>query len=289
MADKIIPCELLPSTRDRINKFASHLKEAAPSIGDHQLSEDEFWESGLFGAAIERLRGQQAASTTIKYGFVQEVLAYLKAVGEIADFRYAGSGERHDFEVDYQDGFKVAIETKGCLDGNNTNIFLRPPSADQFVIWSLCQNPGADPSHNVWSGIHTRLGAEVIHRRELVDTLVVWDMLCGTVGRPCPKLAANPERGVRLPSGKVVPPPCIYLFPRTVPDARGNPHPRCWTLQESRFADSLSRVFGTKENEVVSVGIEVRMADADVERMTTFRIAGEEVAKSGWTKLKRAK
>ncbi len=32
---------------------------------------------------------------------------------------------------------------------NNTNIFTRPPNADEFVIWSLCQNPGSNMSHNI--------------------------------------------------------------------------------------------------------------------------------------------
>ena len=289
MRQSVIPCELLPETRNRIWQFADSLKQAAPSIGGHGLSEDEFWDSGVFGAAIERLRGQQAASTGVKYDFVKEVLAFLRDCGEIADYQYTGAGERHDFELEYGDGFKVAIETKGCLDGNNTNIFLRPQSAEEFVIWSLCQNPGADPKHNVWSVIHTRLGAEIIHRRERVDTLVVWDMLCGTIGRPCPKILAEPSRKVTLPSGKVVPPPCIYLFPRTVPDARNNPNPRCLSLNEARFASSLSKVFRARDREVVSVGIEVRMSGPDVERQTTFTRDGIAVAQSGWTKLNRAR
>ena len=289
MRKAIIPCELLPETKDRINEYAESLKESAHTIGSHGLPEAEFWDSGLFGAAIERLRGQQAASTTVKYNFVKAILTHLKDVGEIEEYLYSGSGERHDFEIAYSDGYRVAIETKGCLDGNNTNIFLRPPSADEFVIWSLCQNPGADPRHNVWSGVHTRLGAEVIHRRERVDTLVVWDMICGTAGRPCPKLDADPLRAVYLPNGKVVPPPCLYLFPRTIPDARNNPHPRCWMLPELRFASSLSRAFGTAPEEAVSVGIEVRMDGANVERRTTFTVDGASVAQSGWTKLSRAR
>ncbi len=289
MRHPVVPCEILPETKARIDQFAESLREAAPRIGEHGLSNAEFWESGLFGAAVERLRGQQAASTAIKYGFVRSILSQLKIAGEIAEFDYTGTGERHDFEVIYPDGFKVAIETKGCLDGNNTNIFLRPASADEFVIWSLCQNPGADPRHNVWSGIHTRLGAEVIHRKERVDTLVVWDMICGTVGRPCPKLVAEPNRAVVLSDGKTVPPPCLYLFPRTVPDARNNPHPRCWSMNELRFASSLSRVFGTNATEAVSVSIEVRMSGPDVERMTTFSVNGSIIAQSGWTKLSRAR
>ena len=36
------------------------------------------------------------------------------------------------------------------MDENNTNIFERPPHAHEFIIWSVCTNPGADPQHNAW-------------------------------------------------------------------------------------------------------------------------------------------
>jgi len=90
------------------------------------------------------------------------------------------------------------IEAKGCLDGDNTNIFQRPPDADEFIVWSLCQNPGADPRHNVWSGIHTRLSAEIIHRRQQVDGLIFRDMPCRTKARPCPKEEGKPSRFVEV-------------------------------------------------------------------------------------------
>lgn len=285
----VIPCELLPETRDRIRKFADDLRAGAHAIGTHGLTADEFVASGIFEAAVERLRGQRAASTTDKYAFVTEVLQHLKENGLIEDFEFQGSGERHDFEVRFVDGYVAAIETKGCLDGNNTNIFLRPPSADEFVIWSLCQNAGADPRHNAWSGIHTRLGAEVIHRRELVDAVIIWDALCGTVGRPCPKVVADKSRTTSLSNGHQVPPPCIYLLPATVPDARNNPSPRITVLEDSRFVRALCRAFKGSESDVTSVGIEVKMIDATVYRRTTFTRNGGVLAQSTWVPLKRVR
>src|SRR5580658_3838329 len=83
---------------------------------------------------------------------------------------------------------------KGCLDGNNTTIYERPPHAQEFIIWSLCSNRGADPRHNAWSGIHTRLSADIIERAQQVDGVIIWDWVCGTIGRPCPKLRADPTR-----------------------------------------------------------------------------------------------
>ena len=96
-------------------------------------------------------------------------------------------------------GQTAAIELKGCLDGNNTNIFERPPHAHEFIIWSVCTNPGADPRHNAWSGIHTRLSAEIISRHQLVDGIVIWDMVCGTIG-PTVSEAARPIRLARQSS-----------------------------------------------------------------------------------------
>jgi hypothetical protein len=221
----IIPCELLPETKGRIDAYVDALIQAAPEIGSHGLSQEEFRNSGIFRSAIERLRGAQAASMIEKRLFMTEVLDHLQAGSLIRRWSYEGAGERHDYQTIMPTGHISIVETKGCLDGNNTNIFERPPQADEFVIWSLCQNPGSDPRHNAWSGINTRLSAEIIHRKQRVDGLVIWDMVCGTVGRPCPKLSANPDRATRISATRVVPPPCIYLFPRSIPDARNNPTP----------------------------------------------------------------
>ena len=207
--------------------YAEALRTSSPEIGTHGLTAQEFWESGLFHGAIERLRGQQAAYTSVKRRFMAEILSHLQAVGGITSWEFQGEGERHDYSITMPDNRISVIEAKGCMDGNNTNIFERPPNADEFVIWSLCQNPGADPRHNAWSGIHTRLGAEVIHRQQRIDGVVIWDMLCGTAGRPCPKLIADNTRGTEM-NGRRVPPPCLYLFPRSIPDPRNNRTPPCW-------------------------------------------------------------
>jgi hypothetical protein len=53
-----------------------------------------------------------------------------------------------------------------------------------------------------------------LSRAQRVDGLIVWDMVCGTIGRPCPKLAADPTRFTTVGPFNL-PPPCIYLFPDT--------------------------------------------------------------------------
>lgn len=283
----IIPCHLRPETRTAVHDFAEALKSSAPALGTHGLDEQAFWDSGLLRGAIERLRGQQVASMGLKRKFIAEILEFLKQADHIKSWVIAGGADRHDYEVVLPDETVSAIEAKGCLDGNNTNIFQRPPNADEFIIWSLCQNIGADPRKNAWSGIHTRLSAEIIKRREPVDGLVIWDMVCGTVGRICPKLEANPTRYTQV-GRRRLPPPCIYLFPRTIPDARNNPNPRCWQLHEARFLNVLHRAFNGDADDVTEVRIEADVVGATVRRTTRLVRNGVEIKASQPTPIKRA-
>lgn len=283
----IIPCTLRDETRAAIRDFAAALKTAAPSVGAHGLDEERFWDSGLFYGAIERLRGQRAASMGPKREFIAEILEFLREAGRINGWVIAGSSDRHDYEVVLPDNTVAAIEAKGCLDGNNTNIFQRPANADEFIIWSLCQNSGADPRHNAWSGIHTRLSAEIIHRRQQVDGLIIWDMVCATVGRICPKLERTPKRATTVGLRRL-PPPCIYLFPRTIPDARNNPKPRCWRLEHVKFLKILHDVFKGDAEDVTEVRIEADMEGASVRRTTRLVRNGVEIIASQPTPVKRA-
>lgn len=283
----IILCRLEPTVRASIESYAEDLRKAAPGLGQHGLESEEFWRSGLFRGAIERIRGTFSATTSSKQAFVADVLNWLQQNGRINGWVKAGAQDRHDYEVSLLGNRVCAIEAKGCLDGNNTNIFQRPANADEFVIWSLCQNPGADPRHNAWSGIHTRLSAEVVHKREIVDAVIIWDELCGTIGRPCPKLK-NIGRGTEIGS-RVVPPPCIYLFPRTIPDARNNPKPPVHRLEEVRFAKVLFDTLRCNDEDVTEVSIEAAMNGSTLTRRTVLRRRGQVVQASAFSRIKRAK
>ncbi len=212
----VIPCEQNRQLRERIEEFSEALKTQSHTLGNHGLTEREFYDSGLFRGAIERVRGQFSAAMANKRELAQQVLDHMQAGKFITAWQSTGDANRHDYTVELLTGRTAGIELKGCLDGNNTNIFERPPNADEFIIWSLCTNPGADPRHNAWSGIHTRLSAEIISRQQRVDGVVIWDMVCGTIGRPCPKVAANPTRITEIGPFSL-PPPCLYLLPATVP------------------------------------------------------------------------
>lgn len=58
----IIPCKQNKGLRDQIERFAETLKTEAHKLGDHGLGEREFYQSGLFRGAIERVRGQFSAT-----------------------------------------------------------------------------------------------------------------------------------------------------------------------------------------------------------------------------------
>jgi len=269
MKNPVTPCEQNPDLKQQILDFAETLKAHAHELGDHGLSQVDFYQSGLFRGAIERIRGQFSATMKIKRAFVANVLEHMKEHGFIHAWDSAGDANRHDYIVELKTGKISAVEIKGCLDGNNTNIFQRPPNANEFIIWSLCQNQGADPRHNAWSGIHTRLSAEIIDQAQVVDGLIIWDMLCGTAARPCPKVGKDKKRFTKI-GEYILPPPCIYLFPPTVPAPRNNPTPNPHKLEDVGFLKALSDCFNVQASEISSVLIEVKHEGAETLRQTTI-------------------
>lgn len=271
----VVPCEVNGELDKLAEEFAEILRTRAHTLWNRGGAE-ELYDSGVFRAAIEKVRGGFSATMTPKRDFVSRVLNHMEDGGFIDSWEETGGANRHDYLVTLNEGRIAAIELKGCLDGNNTNIFERPHNADEFVVWSVCTNPGSDPRHNVWSGIHTRLGAEMITKQERLDGLVVWDYLCGTIARPCPKMNRTP-RWTQLGPHKL-PPPCIYMFPSTVPAARNNPSPPPQPISSVGLLDAMHRCFGGFDDEVHNVQFDVSYRGADTVRKTTVK-RGKLVAK----------
>ena len=283
----VIPCEQNKELRKQIEEMAEVLKTESHTLGNHGLSESDFYNSGLFRGAIERIRGQYSATMKPKREFVRHVLNHMQDNGYISEWESAGEANRHDYLVKLNSGKTAIIELKGCLDGNNTNIFERPPHAEEFVIWSVCTNIGSDPQHNAWSGIHTRLSAEIIYRSQLVDGVVIWDMVCGTLGRPCPKLIEDSTRATELGAFKL-PPPCIYMMPATIPSSRNNPKPPPQKLENVEILKAFHDCFNSKEDELNYVSFHVENRGADIVRKTTI-VRNEEVQReSDATAIRRS-
>jgi hypothetical protein len=249
------------------------------------MSSSEFENSGLFRAAVERIRGQNSATMTEKRAFASSVLDRMQTSGRVKYWQSSGSANRHDYIVTMPDNRIVGIELKGCLDGNNSTIFERPPQAREFYIWSVCTNPGSDLRKGVWSALHTRLGVQIIAQSQQIEGLIVWDMVCGTIGRPCPKLAAT--EGPTHFGTYSTPPPCVYLLPSTVPHPRNNPSPAVVSISEARFAAALEAEYGTTTDSRYSVTYEVRYQGTDLVRKTMISQAGVMVRESDFIPIKR--
>lgn len=283
---KVTPCKKNDALTEQVQAFAETLKVEAHTLGDHGLSETDFYQGGIFRGAIERIRGQFSASMNVKRQFVARVLDHMQDREYIKDWQSAGGVNRYDYTVTMPDDRISVIELKGCLDGNNTVIFERPTHAHEFIIWSVCSNPAADPRGNAWSGIHTRLSAEIIDKEKQVDGLIVWDWICGTVGRPCPKLAENQFRVTTVAQYRLTP-PCIYLFPATVPSARNNPSPEPHTLRQVQFLGALHKCFGGRDEEVNKVRFTVAYKGNELTRQTTIERNGQKEAESLATPIRR--
>jgi hypothetical protein len=221
-----------------------------------------------------------------KREFVLHVLNYMQDKGFIQNWDSAGEANRHDYLVHMKNGRVAAIELKGCLDGNNTTIFERPPQSQEFIIWSVCTNPGADPRHNAWSGIHTRLSADIITREQIVDGVIIWDKVCGTVGRPCPKIQDAPHR-ITVVGHYQLPPPCLYVMPGTLPSPRNNPRPTAQRLDDVHLLKAFHDCFGGCAEEVNYVDFEVEHRGADTVRKTLIRRAGALLCESKATAIRR--
>lgn len=281
-----IPCKCDGAHREKVEELAELLKTRAHTLMP-DVPEAEFYRSGLLRGAVEYMRGQYSATMADKKVFAKLVLNHLEDRHLISGWKPAGGQNRYDYEVQLNSGRIAAIELKGCLDGNNTTIFERPAQANEFVIWSVCTNPNADPEKNAWSGLHTRLSAEIIHRRVCVDGVVVWDMLCDTVARPCPKMLAAPRAKVEV-GQYALPPPCIYLLPGTVPTPRNNPSPAPHALGEVEVLSVLHGAFGGEASELHTVQIEVRQRQNEIERRTIVAGGGKECRASNWTAIRRS-
>ena len=281
----VIPCEQNADLRVQIERYVETLKIQAHLLGDHGLDEKEFYNSGLFRGAIERIRGQFSATMRPKREFVQHVLNHMEDAGYICGWDLTEAAERSDYLVRLRGNRTAAIALTGAMDGNNVTLFERPGNASEFVIWSMMTNAAGDPRRNAWSGIHTRLSAEMIARDQQVDGIIVWDMVCGTVGRPCPKVAEDRPRLTDVGPFRV-PPPCIYLFPAVVP---GGAVTRvvAQPIAEVALLQAFHTCFGGHEEELNFVDFETQLIDAEIDRKTTITRAGIVQAESEMTPIRR--
>lgn len=282
----IIPCKQDAELRDQIEHFAETLKTEAHRLGNHGLSEAEFYNGGLFRGAIELIRGQFSAQKGEKREFVQHILNHMQDRGFIHEWELAEEANRHDYSIRLNSGRIAIIELKGCLDGNNTTIFERPPHAQEFIVWSVCTNTGSNPRRSVWSGIHTRLSAEIISTKKVVDGVLIWDMLCGSTLKPCPKIDNRTDRITDVGPFRL-PPPCIYVLPGTVPNPRNNPHPVAQRLEDVELLTAFNTCFQGDPAEANYVDFKVQYRGSEIVRTTRVTRGGVVQRESSPTAIRR--
>ena len=119
-----------------------------------------------------------------------------------------------------------------------------------------------------------------------MDGLIVWDWLCSTMGRPCPKMLVAPNRTTAVGPYQL-PPPCLYVFPGTIPSPRNNPQPQPQALKDVEFLQILHEAFAGLEEEVNYVSFEVAYKGTDTTRQTKIVRSGELVRESKPTPIRR--
>jgi hypothetical protein len=112
-------------------------------------------------------------------------------------------------------------------------------------------------------------------------------MVCGTIGRPCPKIFGDESRLTEVGPYKV-PPPCLYVLPATVPSPRNNPHPPPQRLEEVELLTAFRDCFGGSEDEINYVDFHVGHKGSETTRITTIRRDGEEQGVSKATPIRRS-
>jgi hypothetical protein len=115
---------------------------------------------------------------------------------------------------------------------------------------------------------------------------MIWDMVCGTIGRPCPKLEGVPERATAV--AHYVLPPFIYALPATIASPRNNPHPVAQSIDDVQLLKAFHSCFRGNDEEVNYVDFEVEHQGAETMRKTRIRRAGVVVRESKVTPIQRA-
>lgn len=276
-----LPCRHPDFTgkRDQVIDLLQRLHGVAPSLLlSRGVGLDEY--PMLLRAAVESLRGTAAATTADKRKFVETILEYGRSKGAFRSWKFVGSQNRQDYKVELPDGTLVAIEAKGCPDGNNMTIWDRPLWAEEFVVWSLCpQSLVKQPGEGAWSGIANRLLPKVQAERERarVDAMIFWDGRCGSSWRRCPKKYGVEGEGLRARACDIpgqddrdwLPPPCIFLLPQSPANIRNNKTPKVHTVDTCKFAKALLLLFRVPEAELAhyvhTVTLEARGTDSGIE------------------------
>ena len=130
------------------------------------------------------------------------------------------------------------------------------------------------------------MSAEMIARDQQIDGVIIWDMVCSTVGRPCPKIASEAVPRLADVGPFRVPPPCIYMFPAKVPGGAVT-KAVAQPIADVMILQAFHSCFQGSDDEINWVDFEVQMSGAEIWRKTTVTRAGIVQAESEMTPIQR--
>ena len=160
----VIPCERDAGCRAEIERFAEVLKTQAHRLGDHGLDEKDLLQCRRSCAAPSRWSAASISATMRGQARVRAARAEPPGGRRLTspDWDRTRPGRARRLHGPPQQRPPRRHRSQG-LPGRQQHHDLRAAAeADEFIVWSVCTNVGADPEANAWSGVHSRLGAEMI-------------------------------------------------------------------------------------------------------------------------------
>ncbi|HUZ67086.1 MAG TPA: hypothetical protein VMU56_05420, partial [Beijerinckiaceae bacterium] len=117
--------------------------------------------------------------------------------------------------------------------------------------------------------------------------VVVWDMVCATIGRLCPKIVggATPSRLTEIGPFRT-PPACIYLFPSTIPTEVA-PKSSAQEIGDVELLNAFHACFRGQEDEINYVDFDLSVRGSDMVRRTIVRRGGGIQRESKMTAIRR--
>ena len=199
-----------PSTEliDKVAGSIDAIRSNRDYLASQGISPEEF--DSALPAAIQRLRGRDAASTSDRKRFLRSILEGLPQAGLASRVDCPTYGNDTIYRVVLPDFGDVAVIQKGCPDGAHSSTAWAVPSwAKETYLWWLCPSLAHEPGDHVYRGINRLKKRFFSDESGQVDAVVFHNEMCGTPSRPCPKSGRSREL-----TGQALPPPCIYVLPR---------------------------------------------------------------------------
>ncbi len=244
-SESVTPCRhpgaLSQSVVDKVADVIETLASDARYLSSKGLTAAEYAQA--LPAAIQRLRGSNAARTADRRSFLVTLFAAMESRGQISGFEMPKYGEDTVYRLSVPNIGPVAIIQKGCPDGAHSSLrWERPDWAVEAYLWWVCSSITYEPGVHVWKGVNRLRQRFFSDAKGTLDGIVFHNELCGSPNRPCPKLG-----NAIMVEGHLVPPPCLFVMPeRRESSSEWNWNGEC----SRRFPSVLFGTFGISEADV---------------------------------------